>query len=891
MPDRLNLQKIFSAPDIKHGLSLFNSDEINAIKRLIIEQEGKYFIKCQIKNRYKTAKPEEIVRQLWIYRLVNEYNYPKERIGVKKIVYFASQIGSQFADIVVFQEDLKHYHILFEIKRPYRTTGLEQLKSYCSTKSAPIGIWSNGNEIIRLHREKPNLFVEIPRIPKISETLRDILTERWTFEWLEEHNELKQGKNTLIKILLDLEELVLRDAGVKVFDEIFKLIYAKLYDEWNGINNPDYQLEFFAGDRSPGQVKRAITILLEGAKRSWAGVFDSTDKIELIDTHLKVCVSFLEKIKLLNSNLRVIDEAFKYLIPEESKKKEGQFFTPRPIQDMVVKMLNPKAHEFVIDPDCGSAGFLLHSVKWVAGGVITGKGLPITAKNFTQNNIYGIDFTKEAIKIAKAINIIVGDGKSHIFGGGSHGDSLNPLLWNDEIKAALRPRLLRFPENPKKDKKNQNRFLYFDFDLLMTNPLFTGKVKERDILKFYHLAEKNSRLVKQIGRHILFLDRSLQFIRPGGRMAIILPQSLLNSASAEYIRRFIIDEARILAVVGLHGNTFKPHTGIKTSILFLQKYTNEEKKKIQGIKVKCEREWFEFVERLKKEYQDVGWDKLLSEQELSEELKSFVETYFEEREELEEETRKKLEEKIEGSEVEKNEEPEKIEEIKRKKLLKALTECVDLVEEVKKYYQNTSWDKLLCEGELSEELKSFINTYFKTKIKSGESIEGSEGEETEETKSKKSLKALIEKLQEMQVLLREKQKKLKGNILKDEKIEETRKEISTLTGEIKKFNREISQRTLGGQIYLVLNEEEITEQFKKFWLEGKVIKEIDYPIFFAVNQKSLKNNKGEYRYKRGLKGELLLDKHWHPIIDHDLDEIAEAFVKFAKEQNFNFWRT
>ncbi len=890
MPDKSNLQKIFSAPDVKHGLSLFNSEEINAIERLISEQEGKYFIKCQIKNRYKMAKPEEIVRQLWIYRLVNEYNYPKERIGVKKTINFVSRAEPQTVDIVVFREDLKHYYILFEIKRSDRTAGLGQLKSYCNTKGAPIGIWSNGDEIIRLHREEPNLFIEISRIPKISETLGDILTERWTFKWLEEHNELKQGKNTLKKILLDLKELVLGDAEVKVFDEIFKLIYAKLYDEWNGINNSDYQLEFFAGGRSSKQVKKAITILLEGAKKSWAGVFDSADEIELIDIHLKVCVSFLEKIKLLNSNLRVIDEAFKYLIPEEAKKKEGQFFTPRPIQDMVVKMLNPKANEFVIDPDCGSAGFLLHSVKWVAGGVITGKGLPVAAKNFTENNIYGIDFTKEAIKIAKAINLIVGNGKSHIFGGGSHGDSLNPLLWNDEIKATLRPRLLRFPENPKKDKKNQSRFLYFNFDLLMTNPLFIGKVKERDILKLYKLAEKNGRLVKQIGRHILFLDRSLQFIRPGGRMAIVLPQVLLNSASAEYIRRFIIDEARILAVVGLHRNIFKPHTGIKTSILFLQKYTNEEKKKIQGIKVKCEREWFEFAERLKKEYQDVGWSKLLSGEELNEELKSFVETYFEEREELEEETRNKLEEKIEGSEDKETEDTEKIDEIKRKKLLKALTECVNLVEEVKKYYQNMSWDKLLCEEELSEELKSFINTYFKTKIKSGESIEDSEGEETEETKSKKSLKTLIDKLQEMQVLLGEKHKKLKGNILNDEKIEETRKEISALTGEIKKFNREISQRTLGGQIYLVLNDEEITEQFKKFWLDSKVIKELDYPIFFAVNQKSLKNSKGEYRYKRGVKEGFLLDKYGRSIIDHDLDEIAEAFVKFAKKQNFNFWR-
>ena len=191
--------------------------------------------------------------------------------------------------------------------------------------------------MIRLHREEPNIFREIPRIPRASETLRDILKERWTLAWLEEHNELKQGKTTLKKIVLDLEELVLGNAGVKSFDEVFKLIYAKLFDEWNGINNPSYQLDFFVGDRSPEQVRKAIVTLLDGAKREWSGVFEPTDKIELIDDHLKVCVSALEKVKLFNSNLQIIDEAFEYLIPEVSKKKEGQFFTPRPVVDMICK--------------------------------------------------------------------------------------------------------------------------------------------------------------------------------------------------------------------------------------------------------------------------------------------------------------------------------------------------------------------------------------------------------------------------------------------------------------------------------------------------------------------------------------------------------------------------
>jgi len=805
----LKTTQIFSASDVKHGLSLFSDREIRAVEGLIIERDGKFHIKCQIKDRYKVAKPEEIVRQLWVYRLMNEYNYPKERIDVERVIFFGSR-DSGLADVVVLHEDLQHPYIIFEVKRPQRTAGLEQLKSYCNAEGAPIGVWSNGNEMIRLHREEPNIFVEIPRIPKVTETLRDILTERWTLRWLEEHDELKQGKTTLKKILLDLEELVLGNAGVDPFEEIFKLIYAKLYDEWNGINNPSYQLQFFVGDRSPEQVKNAISTLLEGAKREWQGVFEPTDKIELRNDHLKVCVSFLEKIKLFNSNLRIIDEAFEYLIPQVSKKKEGQFFTPRPVEDMVVEMLNPKANEFVIDPACGSAGFLLHSVMWVAGGMISGRPLPENARNFAQTKIYGIDFAKKAVKIAKAINLIVGDGKSHVY----KDNSLAPHTWEDETKSGLRGRLLRFPDN-QKDRENQEKFLFFDFDVLMTNPPFAGTVKERDILRLYNLAEKNGRWINKIGRHILFLERSLQFIRPGGRMAIVLPQGLLNNTNAEYIRRFVIDEARILAVVGLHGNTFKPHTGTKTSVLFLRKYTDEEKEKIQQIRLKYESEWEEFLRNLKEKYQNISWDSSVDEEEIPEELNSFLDTYFEGREEIDELP-------AEETEVEEKEETE------------------------------------------------------------------------EESKGKKPLAVLVQEKSELDEALREKAEELEST--NSARKAELKKEIKTLQSKINKLTKEISQRTLGGQIRLVLSEDRITEAFKKYWLDGKVMQEIDYPIFFAVNEKPVKDESGEYRYKKNPDGSFVLDEHGHPVIDHDLDEIAEAFIKFAKEQlakgdnHFDFWR-
>ncbi len=791
------IQKIFSIPEVKHGLHLFTKEELNFIEELIIEKDGKCFIKCQIKDKYKPAKPEEIIRQLFIRRMISEYGYPEERIDVERTIYFGSR-DSGLADIVIMHEDMTHPFIIFEVKRPKRSDGLEQLKSYCNAEGAPIGVWSNGNEIILLHREEPNIFTSIPRLPKASETLRDVLTERWNIRWLEENDELKKGKTTLKKILLDLEELVLGNAGVDPFEEIFKLIYAKLYDEWKGINDPRYQLEFFVGGRSPEQVKRAIENLLEGAKRQWRGVFEPTDKIELRDEHLKVCVSFLEKIKLFNSNLQIIDEAFEYLIPQVSKKKEGQFFTPRPVVDMVVKMLNPKYDEAIIDPACGSCGFILHSILWIAGGELTANGLPPNARDFAQNRAFGIDFAKKAVKIAKAINLIAGDGRAHVY----KANSLAPFTWDDETGGGLRERLLQFKDSTR-NRENEQNFIYFDFDILMTNPPFAGTVKEREILKLYKLAEKGGKLVNKIGRHILFLERSLQFIRPGGRMAIVLPQGILNNTNAEYIRRFIMEEARILAVVGLHVNTFKPHTGTKTSVLFLQKYTEEEKERIQQIKVKYESEF---------------------------------ERYF---------------------------------------------------TELQKTYSKYNWQTAVDEEQLPEELKAFLDSYFATP----EEIEETEGEsEVEENKDEKklSLKELIEEFNKIEEVLKERTEELQK--ADSQRAGEIQREIRVLDKKAKRLHRETSERTLGGQIWLVLNDERIKAEFKKFWLDGQVVKEIDYPIFMAVNKKPVKDNSGEYRYKKLPSGEYELDEHGHPVIDHDLDEIAEAFIKFAKEQGFYFWR-
>lgn len=141
--------------------------------------DEKFYIEYQIKDKYKVARSEEIVCQLWVYRLFNEYNYHRDRIDVERVVYFGF-MDFELVDVVILLEDLSHLYIIFEVKRSQRAQGLEQLKSYCTAEGSSIGVWSNGDKMIRLHWEEPNIFIEIPRILKITGTLRDVLIERWT---------------------------------------------------------------------------------------------------------------------------------------------------------------------------------------------------------------------------------------------------------------------------------------------------------------------------------------------------------------------------------------------------------------------------------------------------------------------------------------------------------------------------------------------------------------------------------------------------------------------------------------------------------------------------------------------------------------------------------------
>jgi len=574
------LSHIFKEPE--DDLALF--DDLYVLE--FFEQNGKIYLRSfeeggkdkQVWNGTKGA-PEEIVRQLFLYDLHHKYGYPRDRMRLEVDVQFGREVGTKRADVVIYREDMQTPYLMVEVKKPDVKDGLGQLKSYANATGAPILILTDGKLQNNLLRTDPNLFEDLPDIPRFDETVDDVRKKIITYEDLEDVTNLKQ-------LILDLEDAVLANAGVNPFEEIFKLIYAKLFDELETPYNSNRRFRVLAGQSNRENLDN-IKRLFEEAKRQWREVFKDRDEIEIPENAIVPAVSLLQKYRLFGSNLQVIDDAFEYLINQDAKGGKGQYFTPRFVIDMCVKMLNPKKDEYIVDTAAGSCGFLLHAMQHVWRTEFTeeayGASTEQKRKEWADKHLYGIDFDPRSVKIGKAMMLIAGDGKTNV----TYANSLDGSLWDEEAKAKFKQFLQKhkdFDENV----KNERELRDFEFDIIMTNPPFAGEVKGT-LLNKYDLGFKYDKDFKRTQKHqnkmtrdILFIERNLDFLRPAGRMAIVLPQGVFNNTNQEYIRRYIMQRARILAVVGLHGNSFKPHTGTKTSVLFLQKWKDDEERTKAG---------------------------------------------------------------------------------------------------------------------------------------------------------------------------------------------------------------------------------------------------------------------------------------------------------------------
>lgn len=572
---------------------LFSEDEHQAIDEFSFEKavRGKQatFIECLIRHKDVRLTPEERIRQLWLSRLIHSYDYPVSRIAVEYPITFGRD-SSKRADIVVFDADRPTIpYIITEVKQPRLRDGKEQLRSYAHASGAPLAMWSDGILAEVWHRKNPNYFVAIHHLPRADETIEDIVDKPWTIETLveKEHDRQREGSKSrsLRDLIVEMENEVLANAGVDVFEEIFKLVFTKLYDEMFH-HRGRYPHLRFRNSNTAAQLKMAIQSIFDEAKEQWPGVFLDDERIRLSPDHLQVCVGSLEEWKLFNSNLDVIDDAFEYLVNKSSKGEKGQYFTPRWVIDMCIKMLNPREDETVIDPACGSSGFTVHTMFHVwkhivaeldfeQSHMLTMDSKPLRCQDYVRDRIFAIDFDERSVRVSRCLNLIAGDGEANVL----HLNTLDWTKWDETVRQDdwsdtygdgwRRLRRMRA-------SARQRDYRQFRFDVVMANPPFAGNVRQSDMLAPYELAHKSSgKLERGVGRDLLFIERNLDLLRPGGRMAIVLPQGRFNNASDRRVREFIMNRCRILGVVGLHPNTFKPHTGAKTSVLFVQKWNDD----------------------------------------------------------------------------------------------------------------------------------------------------------------------------------------------------------------------------------------------------------------------------------------------------------------------------
>ncbi|MFC1676330.1 N-6 DNA methylase [Planctomycetota bacterium] len=594
--------------DSNYHLSHFSKKEIETLRKKVFLKKvrGKEapFVTCIKRDKDIQLKPEEIVRQLYTHRLIEQYGYPQKRIAFEYPVKFGRE--TKKADIVVSDKDRPEAaYIIVELKKPKLTDGKNQLRSYCNATGAPIAVWTNGEKISHYNRKDPNFFEDITDIPKADQSLKDILTERFTLKDLIIKDKIPNEGKSLRDIILEMENEVLANAGVDVFEEVFKLIFTKLYDELQSRRDKqriddflddklddeqkgDFEkvktalqklgdkrfrvMEFRNTGQTDTELYEKIQSLFDQAKKQWPGVFAEGEVFNLTASHLSICVSSLQDIKLFNSNLMVIDEAFEYLVNKSAKGEKGQYFTPRYVIDMCVRMLNPKKGEYMIDTAAGSCGFPVHTIFKITGHLFSSAEISDEEKDDVLK-IFGIDFDEKSVRVARTLNLIAGDGETNVL----HLNTLDYERWSDKEKDRKwlktygdgYERLEKLAET-KGDKKK------FKFDLLMANPPFAGDIKESRIIHQYELGFKaNNKAQSNVGRDILFIERNLDFLKSGGRMAIVLPQGRFNNTTDKHIRKFVAEKARILAVVGLHQNTFKPHTGTKTSVLFVQKWDDK----------------------------------------------------------------------------------------------------------------------------------------------------------------------------------------------------------------------------------------------------------------------------------------------------------------------------
>ncbi|EOS21454.1 hypothetical protein C806_04437 [Lachnospiraceae bacterium 3-1] len=566
-------------------------------KSIITVPEGKLldFITKKIVN----DNPEEYVRQNIEKALVRQYKYHIEDCAPEVTIKVGS--ANKRVDIVVFEPGSHHKQenalILIETKKaktnPHgKKDGIEQLKSYMAAcLNAQFGLWTNGDDrhcFAKRKREGTFFYEEIPEIPSCGQSENDLYKPK------RKNLQIATADN-LMFAFRRCHNYIAGNSGLHKTDafwELLKVIFTKIEDERTGdLNFYVTPSELKNSSASVTTKSRLEKLFDEKVVKKYPSIFntDETKTIELTADVLAYVVSQLQGYSLLASPVDVKGVAYEEIVGSNLRGDRGEFFTPRNACKMAVEMLNPQPGEKVIDPSCGTGGFLItamnHALKQLRVNETelwenTNHPNPYELEEFFRKRteylstcVFGIDINPSLVRAAKMNMVMNNDGSGGLY---RENSLTNPNTWDNETRKYVKLE---------------------SFDLVFTNPPFGASILIDDvnILEQYDLAavwdktedgklvvrkDKSKEVILQTSMppEILFIERCIQLLKPGtGRMAMVIPNGILNNPSLEYVRYWLLKNVQVLAVVDMQRDLFQPGNDTQTSMVFMRRFDKNEK--------------------------------------------------------------------------------------------------------------------------------------------------------------------------------------------------------------------------------------------------------------------------------------------------------------------------
>lgn len=570
---------------------------------------------CALTNNPVKATEKELNLQSMILMMTEEYNFALEDMERNFSFKYLDEEGKKKTgkvDLAVFEKGRGHdvdnmirFVIVAKdnsVKPTTKKTGAEDtLTPILSFTECEFGLWTNGEDLQYMHRVEDALgqitVEDLSDFPCEGQSLEDLIKAG------EKGITRKPANESLVRTFRHCHDFIYGNEGKKknAFWELLNLIFTKLYDEKRRFlapkNGESYRRKFWVGvkeiNTSEGQTAAASRIknLFEELKASqmFKDVFDGSEQITLSDRGLTFVASELAKYSFLDATVDVKGTAYETIVSNRMKQEDGQFFTPRNIIKCMVEMLNPDENTRILDPACGSGGFLVvaldHVRKKITRSIysdldelhlaekVNSQEVNDRVREYAESMIFGFDFDPDLKKAARMNMVMAGDGHTNIFNINSLDYPLGTLVDVPHVSEKVKESILNsYDKDFKFDKNYTLDNAFGKFDMIFTNPPFGSKVDvAQEIVDRFELGRKGNKAPE-----VLFIEQCYNFLKPGGKMAIVLPDGILGNPNHVETRKWILKHFKLLASVDLPVEAFLPQVGVQASLLFLQKKTAQE---------------------------------------------------------------------------------------------------------------------------------------------------------------------------------------------------------------------------------------------------------------------------------------------------------------------------